>query len=86
MWAGSKTREGENNRDGGRKEGEREKKKKNERKKERKGEEFLGSVWRRFSRLRDVSLKRDGGRERESEEEGETSFGDCVAGVPLMSP
>lgn len=42
MWAGSKTREGENNRDGGRKEGEREKKRTKERRKE-KGKNFSGA-------------------------------------------
>ena len=76
MWAGSKhgdTRGGKK-RDGG----EKKKKKK----------KHSGSIWRWFSHLQDVSLEGWRGMEGEAgkgKKEGET-FGDCVAGVPLMSP
>ena len=75
MWAGSKHRDtrGGKKRDGG----EREKK-----------EAFWEHLAMVQSSVRRIASRvgRDGGREAGREKrEGET-FGDCVAGVPLMSP
>lgn len=45
------------------------------------GKKDFGSIWRWFSHLYDVSLEGWGGMEA-----GGRHFGDCIAGVPLMSP
>lgn len=50
------------------------------------GKRDFGSIWRRFSHLSDVSLEGWGETEAGGREEEGRHFGDCIAGVPLMSP